>query len=494
MRTLRADWASAPSPSTQRRRRRRAARREADEAVRIGPAPAARATSHSERIVAAARAAGAQAIHPGYGFLSENAAFARRLPRPASCSSGRPRRRSRRWATRSRPSPRCRRRACRSCPGSASRGLRRGHRAAAAERVGYPAAGQALRRRRRQGHARRRRRRPSCRTALAPRDARRSAAFGDDTLLVERYVETARHIEVQVLADTHGTVVHLGERECSPAAPPPEGRRGGAVAADLPTAVRRTHRRRRPSTLARSVGYTGAGTVEFIVGGRPTRRYFFLEMNTRLQVEHPVTELVTGLDLVELQLRDRGGRAAAVHPGGRARAGHAVEARVYAEDADHGFLPTGRAVAALRRCRTDVRVDSGCRERRRRSAPTTTRCWPRSSRRAPTASGALGALDAALRDTVLLGLANEHRLPARAGRPIRDVRAGRAGHRPASSRSRLGQRTQEPRQHVIAGAAMLLDQPADPGRAGVGRGRWRTAGGSPVPRRHVMAAGVRPRA
>ncbi|HVV22990.1 MAG TPA: biotin/lipoyl-containing protein, partial [Pseudonocardiaceae bacterium] len=185
--------------------------------------------------------------------------------------------------------------------------------------------------------------------------ARREAAasFGDDTLLVERFVSRPRHIEIQVLADTHGTVVHLGERECS------LQRRHQKIVEEAPSPFLDEATRQRMGQAAvdaaKAVGYTGAGTVEFIVSGDRPDEFFFMEMNTRLQVEHPVTELVTGIDLVEEQVRVAAGERLTVRPA--PPRGHAIEVRVYAEDPARGFLPTGGRVLALREPER-LRVDS----------------------------------------------------------------------------------------------------------------------------------------
>jgi acetyl-CoA/propionyl-CoA carboxylase biotin carboxyl carrier protein len=191
--------------------------------------------------------------------------------------------------------------------------------------------------------------------AAARREARGS--FGDDTLLVERYLGRARHIEVQVFGDTHGTVIHLGERECS------LQRRHQKVIEEAPSPLLDTSSRaamgRAAVEAARAVGYTGAGTVEFIVDADSPRDFFFLEMNTRLQVEHPVTECITGLDLVELQLRVAAGEPLRIAQSDVSLDGHAIEARVYAEDPARGFLPqTGTVVGLVEPGGTGVRVDS----------------------------------------------------------------------------------------------------------------------------------------
>ncbi|WP_139979801.1 acetyl/propionyl/methylcrotonyl-CoA carboxylase subunit alpha [Nocardioides litoris] len=190
-------------------------------------------------------------------------------------------------------------------------------------------------------------------TAAAQREA--ASAFGDDTMLVEKYVESGRHVEVQVMGDVHGTVLHLGERDCS------TQRRHQKVLeeAPAPTLDEATRARVRQAAvdLAAHVGYTGAGTVEFLLDNA-TGEFYFLEMNTRLQVEHPVTELVTGLDLVELQLRVAAGEPLPLAQDDVVLTGHAIEARVYAEDSFGGFLPqAGRATTVVWPTGPGVRVD-----------------------------------------------------------------------------------------------------------------------------------------
>ena len=253
--------------------------------------------------------------------------------------------------------------------------------------------------------------------------ARRTAlaAFGDDTLLIEQYISTPRHIEIQVLADTHGTVIHLGERECS------LQRRHQKIIEEAPSPLLDETRREAMGAAAveaaRSVGYTGAGTVEFIVSGDTPDRFYFMEMNTRLQVEHPVTELVYGLDLVEWQLRVAAGE---VLPAGfpPAMTGHAVEARVYAEDPARGFLPAGGRVLALREPGgRGVRVDSGLTE----GMSVTSAYDPMLAKViawGPDRAAALRLLDAALADTAVLGVTtNTGFLRSLLRDP--DVRAGR---------------------------------------------------------------------
>jgi acetyl-CoA/propionyl-CoA carboxylase biotin carboxyl carrier protein len=240
--------------------------------------------------------------------------------------------------------------------------------------------------------------------AAALVSARREAAsaFGDDTLFLERFVLNPRHIEVQVLADGYSNVVHLGERECS------LQRRHQKVIEEAPSPLLDPETRARIGAAAcdtaRSVDYTGAGTVEFIVSADRPDEFFFMEMNTRLQVEHPVTEMVTGIDLVELQVRVAAGEKLPIGQDDITMRGHAIEARVYAEDPARGFLPTGGEVLDLAEPEgPGVRVDSGL-------APGTvigSEYDPMLAKviaHAGDRQGALRALDRALADTVVLGV------------------------------------------------------------------------------------------
>ncbi|MGZ8803566.1 MAG: acetyl/propionyl/methylcrotonyl-CoA carboxylase subunit alpha, partial [Mycobacterium sp.] len=238
--------------------------------------------------------------------------------------------------------------------------------------------------------------------ALASARREAASAFGDDTLFLERFVLNPRHIEVQVLADTHGNVVHLGERECS------LQRRHQKVIEEAPSPLldiaTRTRIGAAACDTARSVDYTGAGTVEFIVSADRPDEFFFMEMNTRLQVEHPVTEMVTGLDLVELQVRIAEGEELPIAQDDVRLDGHAIEARVYAEDPSRGFLPTGGDVLALREpSRPGIRVDSGLARGTTVGSdydPMLAKVIAHAADR-PTA---LRELDAALADTAVLGL------------------------------------------------------------------------------------------
>ena len=329
---------------------------EADEAVRLGPAAARESYLNIDRVVEAAVRTGSQAIHPGYGFLSENADFAAACERAGVVFLGPPARAIEVMGDKITAKNAVAAFDVPVVPGVAKPGLSDDELVAAADDVGYPVlikpsaggGGKGMRLVEEPGRLR---------EALV--GARREAAssFGDDTLFLERFVLRPRHIEVQVLADTHGNIVHLGERECS------LQRRHQKVIEEAPSPLLDEATRARIGAAAcdtaRSVDYVGAGTVEFIVSAARPDEFFFMEMNTRLQVEHPVTEAVTGLDLVEWQLRVAAGEKLAFAQDDIELRGHAVEARVYAEDPARGFLPTGGRVLQVSEPSGDgVRVDS----------------------------------------------------------------------------------------------------------------------------------------
>jgi acetyl-CoA/propionyl-CoA carboxylase biotin carboxyl carrier protein len=333
----------------------------ADVAVPIGPAPAAQSYLSIERVLAAAERTGAQAVHPGYGFLSENVDFARACAHAGIVFVGPPVEAIEAMGDKIRAKRTVMAAGVPVVPGRTEPGMSDDEVALAAVEVGFPVllkpsaggGGKGMRVVRSEAEL-------TEAIAAARREARGS--FGDDTLLVERYVGNSRHIEVQVLGDAHGTVVHLGERECS------LQRRHQKVIEEAPSPLLDTRRRasmgRAAVEAARAVGYTGAGTVEFIVdadrgGPGEDMAFFFLEMNTRLQVEHPVTELVTGLDLVEMQLRVAAGERLPIDQSDVTLDGHAIEARVYAEDPARGFLPqTGTVLGLVEPSGPGVRVDS----------------------------------------------------------------------------------------------------------------------------------------
>ena len=393
----------------------------ADIAVRIGPASAAQSYLSVPAVIGAALTTGAQAIHPGYGFLSENTAFATACDEAGIVFVGPPAAAIEAMGDKIRAKQTVAKAGVPVVPGSDGAGLSDEELATAVAQVGYPvllkpSAGGG-------GKGMHEVHRPAdldAAIATARREARSS--FGDDTLLVERLVTTPRHIEIQVLADAHGGVVHLGERECS------LQRRHQKIVEEAPSALltdaQRTSMGAAAVEAARAVGYTGAGTVEFIVGADRPDDFFFMEMNTRLQVEHPVTEMVTGLDLVELQLRVAAGEPLPITQDDVHLRGHAIEVRVYAEDPAQGFLPTGGRILALQEpSGPGIRVDSGIAEGGTVGSdydPMLAKIIAHGVDRGE----ALRRLDAALRDTVLLGLGtNTAFLRALLADP--DVRAGR---------------------------------------------------------------------
>jgi propionyl-CoA carboxylase alpha subunit len=329
--------------------------READEAVPIGPAPAAQSYLLPERILDACRMTGAEAVHPGYGFLSENAGFARVIadagivfigPSAAAITAMGDKIAAKKLAQAAGVS------IVPGYPGAvadAQAALR------AARDIGYPVMIKAS-----AGGGGKGMRLAGSDAEL--RDGFRAAAsearssFGDDRLFVEKYIAEPRHIEIQVVGDAHGSIVHLGERECS------IQRRHQKVIEEAPSPAidpdTRASMGAQAVALARAVGYRSAGTVEFILDR--DRHFYFLEMNTRLQVEHPVTEQVTGLDLVELMIRVAAGERLPVAQQDIRHTGWAIEARIYAEDPTRNFLPSiGRLVHYRPPGGEGIRLDTG---------------------------------------------------------------------------------------------------------------------------------------
>ncbi|MEU4730666.1 biotin carboxylase N-terminal domain-containing protein [Streptomyces sp. NPDC023588] len=375
--------------------------READTAVRIGPAAASESYLSVERLLDAAKRTGAEAIHPGYGFLAENAAFARACTDAGLAFIGPPASAISLMGDKIRAKETVRAAGVPVVPGSSGSGLSDAELVAAAAEIGMPVllkpsaggGGKGMRLVREEAVL-------AEEIAAARREARSS--FGDDTLLVERWVDRPRHIEIQVLADSFGNVIHLGERECS------LQRRHQKVIEEAPSVLLDEETRAAMGAAAveaaRSCGYVGAGTVEFIVPGKDPSSYYFMEMNTRLQVEHPVTELITGLDLVELQLRVASGEALPVTQEDVRLTGHAIEARVCAEDPARGFLPSGGTVLALSEPSGGaVRTDSGLTA----GVPVGSTYDPMLSKviaYGPDRASALRLLRGALADTVILGV------------------------------------------------------------------------------------------
>ncbi|WP_097921703.1 acetyl/propionyl/methylcrotonyl-CoA carboxylase subunit alpha [Streptomyces sp. wa1063] len=375
--------------------------READTAVRIGPPPASESYLNVAALLEAARRTGAQAVHPGYGFLAENAGFAQACADAGLVFIGPPASAISLMGDKIRAKETVAAYGVPVVPGSSGSGLTDAQLEAAAQEIGMPVllkpsaggGGKGMRLVRDAAVL-------AEEIAAARREAR--ASFGDDTLLVERWIDRPRHIEIQVLADTHGNVIHLGERECS------LQRRHQKIIEEAPSVFLDEETRAAMGEAAvraaRSCGYAGAGTVEFIVPGDDPASYYFMEMNTRLQVEHPVTELVTGLDLVEWQLRVASGERLPYAQQDVTLTGWAIEARVCAEDPSRGFLPSGGTVLALREPQGGgVRTDSGLSE----GVPVGSLYDPMLSKviaYGPDRASALRKLRAALADTVILGV------------------------------------------------------------------------------------------
>ncbi len=392
----------------------------ADEAVCIGPAPARESYLLSQRIIESAIQTGAQAIHPGYGFLSENAAFAQAVTDAGLTFIGPPASAIQAMGDKANARALMQKAGVPVVPGYQGDDQTDETLTAEAARIGYPilvkaAAG---------GGGK------GMRIAQTPADlpealaaARREAlhAFNDDRLILEKYLAEARHIEIQILADQHGHTIHLNERECSvqrrhqkiiEETPSPlldetlRTEMGAALATASPSL--REQMGAAAIAAAQTVGYTNAGTIEFIVDPN-TRAYYFLEMNTRLQVEHPITEFITGLDLVQWQIRIAAGIPLPPHVGGeRGRGeggfGHALEVRLYAEDPASGFLPaSGPLLAFIPPTGPGVRVDTGFQT----GDTLTTHYDPLIAKiivHAEDRPAALRKMQTALRDTVLLGL------------------------------------------------------------------------------------------
>jgi 3-methylcrotonyl-CoA carboxylase alpha subunit len=330
----------------------------ADEAYPIGPAPARDSYLVAARIIEAARRSGAQAVHPGYGFLSENADFADACVNAGLVFIGPPAQSMRAMGSKAAAKALMEKSGVPLVPGYHGAAQDAATFAEASAKIGYPVlikasaggGGKGMRVVERAEDL-----------AEAVDAARREAAssFGDDRILVEKHLTRPRHIEIQVFADTHGNCISLFERDCS------IQRRHQKVLEEAPAPFMTAERRKAMGdsavAAAKAVGYVGAGTVEFIAEGDG---YYFMEMNTRLQVEHPVTEYITGLDLVEWQLRVAAGEQLPLAADELRLRGHAIEARLYAEDPARGFLPSTGRLAHLRlpQAAEGVRVDTGVRQ------------------------------------------------------------------------------------------------------------------------------------
>ena len=329
--------------------------RKSDEAYHIGPAPAAESYLRMDKILEVAKRSGAEAIHPGYGFLSENAKFGQACadagikfigPTPQSMNL---------MGSKTSARQQMEKAGIPFVPGTA-RGLSSAEEGEeVAERIGYPvmlkAAAGGGGKGMRLVHAR-----AELRSALESAQSEAQRSFGDSEVYIEKAIINPRHIEMQVLADEHGNTVWLGERECS------IQRRHQKVLEEAPSSIVDADMRRRMGEVAvevaKAAGYTNAGTVEFLVDGK--KNFYFLEMNTRLQVEHPVTELTTGLDLVHLQIRISAGEKLPFNQADVAIRGHAIECRIYAEDPDNNYFPSpGKITVLLQPSGPGIRGDSG---------------------------------------------------------------------------------------------------------------------------------------
>jgi len=373
--------------------------READSAIRIGPAPARDSYLNVASVIAAAQESDAGLIHPGYGFLSEQAAFAAAVAAAGMTFVGPSPEVLRRLGDKVEAKTAAERAGVPVVPGYRGAEQRDDAFAKAAATVGYPvmlkpaAGGGGIGMQLVTKDA-------DLRDALARARRTARAAFGDERLILERAIERPRHVEIQLLADAHGTVVVLGERDCS------AQRRHQKVIEETPSpAVDATLRARMSEAavaLAKAVGYVNAGTCEFIVD--QNGEFFFLEVNARLQVEHPVTELVWGVDLVEQQLRIAMGERLALDAAPR---GHAIEARLYAEDPASGFLPSTGRIAVLEWA-DGARIDSGIEE----GSAVTADYDPLLAKvivHAGDRRSALDALGAALRGSTVLGVRTNER-------------------------------------------------------------------------------------
>src|SRR5947208_13080192 len=330
-----------------------------DDAHRLGPAPPRESYLNAQAIIAIAQSTGAQAIHPGYGFLSENAEFATAVAAAGLHFIGPPPAAIRAMGSKAEAKTIMGKAAVPLIPGYHGKSQDDALLLGEADAIGYPVLVKASA----GGGGKGMRvveRHDAFAAALAAARREAKASFGDDTVLLEKYLQQPRHIEVQVFADMYGDCVHLFERDCS------VQRRHQKVLEEAPapgmTSERRAEMGSAAIAAAKAIGYVGAGTVEFIVDADSA--FYFMEMNTRLQVEHPVTEMITGVDLVEWQLRVAAGDPLPLAQEQLAITGHAIEARIYAEDPDRNFLPsTGRLVhLAPPAASTHVRVDSGVEE------------------------------------------------------------------------------------------------------------------------------------
>jgi 3-methylcrotonyl-CoA carboxylase alpha subunit len=440
----------------------------ADEAVPIGSAAASESYLKVDAILDAARRTGADAIHPGYGFLSENPDFVEKVEKAGLIFIGPSAKAIRAMGLKDAAKALMEKANVPVVPGYHGEAQDLVVLAGKANEIGFPVLIKA-----RAGGGGKGMRKVDIQAdfpaALSSARREAKASFGDDRVLVEKYVATPRHIEIQVFGDTHGNVVHLFERDCSaqrrhqkvieeaPAPDMPEDMRAAMGAAAV--------------AAAKAIGYSGAGTVEFIVDasdGLKADKFWFMEMNTRLQVEHPVTELITGLDLVEWQIRVAAGETLPMRQDELSINGHAVEARIYAEDAEKGFLPAVGRLMHLEFPDGDIRVDAGVRAGDE-ITPFYDPMIAKVIAHGKTRTEALGKLAGALGRTEIAGTVTNTAFLARLCRDA-DFAAGRARYRADRPQHRQPDRTGiSARCHRGAGGARRV------GDGSAGRGRPRGA-------------------
>jgi geranyl-CoA carboxylase alpha subunit len=438
----------------------------ADEAVEIGAAPPRESYLNIERIIAAARATGAQAVHPGYGFLSENAEFAEACAAAGLVFIGPPPAAIRLMGNKAEAKRRMREAGVPCIPGYDGTDQTDATLIREAEKIGLPlmikaAAGGGGRGMRRVADL------EELPAALASARSEAQSAFGSGELILEYALTAPRHVEVQVFADAQGNVIHLGERDCS------IQRRHQKVIEEAPSPAVDTALRARMGEAAvratKAIGYVGAGTIEFLLAEGD---FVFMEMNTRLQVEHPVTELVTGLDLVDLQLRVAAGEPLPLSQADVQLNGHAIEARLYAENPDAGFLPqTGTLLRwnAPAGVRVDAGVDTGT-EITSHYDPLLAKIVAHGT----TREEARQKLIAALRDTTALGVTTNKAFLAGclehpeffAGRATTDFIAAHFAP----------QADADPRSELLAAAALILAQRSAARLPQPGLAFWRSSG------------------
>jgi len=438
----------------------------ADEAYEIGAAPPRESYLNIERLIAAARATGAQAVHPGYGFLSENADFAEACAQAGLVFIGPPPEAIRLMGNKAAAKRRMREAGVPCIPGYDGSDQSDATLIREAEKVGLPlmikaAAGGGGRGMRRVDDLK------DLPAALASARSEAQSAFGSGELILEYALTAPRHVEVQVFADAQGNVIHLGERDCS------VQRRHQKVIEEAPSPAVSAELRARMGEAAvraaKAIGYVGAGTIEFLLAEGD---FVFMEMNTRLQVEHPVTELVTGLDLVDLQLRVAAGEPLPLTQADVQLNGHAIEARLYAENPDAGFLPQTGTLLRWQEpagVRVDAGVDSGT-EITSHYDPLLAKVIAHGA----TRDAARQKLIAALRDTTALGVTtNKAFLVGCLDHP--EFFAGRATTDFIAAHF-TPQADADPRSELLAAAALILAQASAARLPQPGLAFWRSSG------------------